>query len=375
VGNSVATSIVGTLLTCTKTDVAIMSEGDETIVDLLRTLSVSGPLEEVRGICFERDGEIVRTPDRPLISDISNLPKIDFSLFDVETYIATSQYAVNDPLPIPRENVRALPVNTARGCVADCNFCYHVFKRAPYRYRSPESIVDEIGQLIEKYDLNYILFWDELTFFSKKQTLALAEKILEEKLSFYWAANCRGNLFDRDEDIEIMHKMKEAGCISVGYSLESADLSILKAMNKNVKVDQFSRQTQLFHRAGMHTVTSLVLGYPQETLESIRKTFDCCIENRIYPSAGYLLPQPGSGMYEYAIEHGFISDEEGYLLKMGDRQDLRLNMTQLSDKEMEREVFEGLKRCNKELNIGLKDEDLIKTLFYRSSASDKQENE
>ena len=370
-----ATSIVGTLLTCTKTDVAIMSEGDETIVDLLRTLSVSGPLEEVRGICFERDGEIVRTPDRPLISDISNLPKIDFSLFDVETYIATSQYAVNDPLPIPRENVRALPVNTARGCVADCNFCYHVFKRAPYRYRSPESIVDEIGQLIEKYDLNYILFWDELTFFSKKQTLALAEKILEEKLSFYWAANCRGNLFDRDEDIEIMHKMKEAGCISVGYSLESADLSILKAMNKNVKVDQFSRQTQLFHRAGMHTVTSLVLGYPQETLESIRKTFDCCIENRIYPSAGYLLPQPGSGMYEYAIEHGFISDEEGYLLKMGDRQDLRLNMTQLSDKEMEREVFEGLKRCNKELNIGLKDEDLIKTLFYRSSASDKQENE
>lgn len=369
-GNSVATSIVDTLLTRTKVDIAVMSEGDETIVDLLSTLSISGRLEEVQGICFRKNNEIVRTSARPPIKDISALPFIDFSLFDVETYIATSQFAVNDPLPIPRESVRALPINTARGCVANCDFCYHVFKGVPYRPRSPESIVTEIKQLKEKYDLNYILFWDELTFFSKKQTLALVEKILDEKLHIYWSALCRGNLFDKDEDVEIITKMKEAGCLSVGYSLESAEPSILKAMNKKVSVEQFSRQTQLFQKGGIHAVTSLVLGYPQETPESIKKTFDCCIENRIYPSAGYLLPQPGSGMYMYAMEHGFIRDEEEYLLKMGDRQDLRLNMTKMSDEEFEKHVFEGLRRCNEEMGIGLKDEELIKTLFYRSAASE-----
>lgn len=373
-GNSVATSIVDTLLMRTKVDIAVMSEGDETIVDLLRTLSMSGHLEEVKGICFVKNGKIVRTSARPPIKDISVLSLIDFSLFDVETYIATSQFAVHDPLPIPRENVRALPINTARGCVANCDFCYHVFKGVPYRHRNPESIVTEIKLLHEKYDLNYILFWDELTFFSKKQTLALVEKILDEKIHIYWAALCRGNLFDKDEDVEIMIKMKEAGCLSVGYSLESAEPSILKAMNKKVSVEQFSRQTQLFQKAGIHAVTSLVLGYPQETPESIKKTFDCCIENKIYPSAGYLLPQPGSGMYAYAIEHGFISDEEEYLLKMGDRQDLRLNLTKMSDEEFEKHVFEGLKRCNEEMGIGLNDEELIKTLFYRSTASDDQNN-
>ena len=370
VGNSVATSIVDTLLTCTKVDVAVMSEGDETIVDLLRALSLSGHLEEVKGICFVKNDEMVRTSARPTIKDISALSFIDFSLFDVETYIATSQFAVRDPLPIPRDKVRALPINTARGCIANCDFCYHVFKGVPHRHRNPESIVTEIKLLYEKYELNYILFCDELTFFSKKQTLALVEKILDEKLHVCWAASCRGNLFGDDEDIEIIIKMKEAGCLSVGYSLESAEPSILKAMNKNVSVEQFSRQTQLFQKAGIHPVTSLVLGYPQETPESIKKTFDCCIENRIYPSVGYLLPQPGSGMYKYAVEHGFIRDEEEYLLKMGDRQDLRLNMTKMSDEEFEKHVFEGLKRCNEEMEIGLKDEELIKTLYYRSITSD-----
>jgi anaerobic magnesium-protoporphyrin IX monomethyl ester cyclase len=365
-GNSVATSIVDTLLTRTKVDIAVMSEGDETIVELLKTLSKSGSLEQVQGICFLNDGEIVRTPPRPVIKNISTLPFIDFTIFDVETYISTSKFAVSDPLPIPREEVRALPINTARGCVANCSFCYHVFIRAPYRYRSPESIVTEIKQLIKTYSLNYILMWDELTFFSKKQTVALIDRILEENIHFYWVGLCRGNLFQDDADLEIMKKMKRAGCIGMGYSLESAEPGILKAMNKHMTVEQFSRQTQLFHKAGIHTVTSLVLGYPQETPESIRKTFDCCIENQIYPSAGYLLPQPGSAMYDYARQHGFIGDEEEYLLKMGDRQDLRLNMTKMTDKEFETQVIEGLKRCNDELQVGLQYEELIKTMYYRS---------
>jgi len=369
-GNSVATSIVETLLTSTQVDIAVMSEGDETIVDLLNAIAENRPLENVAGICFMRNGNLVRTVHRPLIKDISTLPFIDFTLFDVETYIAASQLAVSDPPPIPREKIRALPVNTARGCVADCSFCYHVFKNLPYRHRSPDSIVTEIRDLIERYKLNYIFFWDELTFFSKKQTLALVERILKEKLEFYWTGLCRGNLFGEEEDLDIMAKMKQAGCVGMGYSLESADADILKAMNKHVTPEQFSRQTALYRRAGISTITSLVIGFPQETPETIRKTFDCCIDSRIYPSAGYLLPQPGSIMYAYALEHGFITDEEEYLLKLGDRQDLRLNLTGMTDEVLEKEVLDGLRRCNEQLGIGLDDGELIKTQHNRSAQQD-----
>jgi anaerobic magnesium-protoporphyrin IX monomethyl ester cyclase len=74
-------------------------------------------------------------------------------------------------------------------------------------------------------------------------------------------------------------------------------------------------------------------------------------------------------MYHYAVEHGFVTDEEDYLLRLGDRQDLRLNMTSMSDEEFELNVKEGLRRCNKALNMGLKDDELIKTQFYRKSQS------
>jgi len=365
-GNSVACSIPEILLSHTKVDIAVMLEGDETIVDLLRAIEQGSSLHTVPGIFFKENSGSVSTPRRPQIKDISKLPFIDFSIFDIELYLEASKVSVSEPLMLPRDKVSALPVNTARGCIANCGFCYHVFKGLPYRYRSAESITSEIEILIKKYSLNYIFFWDELTFFSKKQTLELVEKIIAKDLHFYWFANCRSDLFKDEEDIAIMKKMKEAGCVGVLYSLESADEGILKDMNKHATVEQFSKQTALFHRAGLAVWTSLVLGYPQETAETIRNTFDCCIENEIYPSAGYLLPQPGSLVYDYALKNGFIKGQEDYLLRMGDRQDLRINMTAMTDDEFQGCVLEGLRRCNDKLKLGLNEDKLIKTQYFRA---------
>lgn len=367
VGNSVATSIVDTLLTRTKTDFAVMGEGDETTVDILKAIEQGRDMETVSGICFLRDDQIVRTPPRSIIKNISLLPPIDYSIFDIEIYIECSKNYIPDRLPIPREEVRGLPVNTARGCVANCTFCYHVFKNVPYRFRSADSVLSEIKGMIDSYALNVICFSDELTFFSKKQALEFSEKVIESGLKFYWLADCRSDLFDKQEDIEIILKMKQAGCFTIGYALESASEDILKDMNKKSTVEQFSFQTSLFHKAELYPVTSIVIGFPQETPETIRSTFDCCIENKIYPSTGYLLPQPGSKMYDYAVEHGFIIEEEDYLMQLGDRQDLRLNMTAMTDEELEKCVNEGLQRCNKALGMGLDDSQLIKTQFYRKA--------
>lgn len=373
VGNSVATTIPEILLTRTGADIAVMGEGDETIVDLLDTLAAGGELEKVAGICYLKNGQLLQTPERPYIKDVSAIPFIDYSLFPVEQYLAASQYSANDVVPIPRDEIRCLPVNTARGCIARCTFCYHVFKTVPYRARSSETIVEEIKSLVERYGINYILFADELTFHNKKRALELSERLLAEDVHVYWSADCRAELFQHEEDVAIIEKMKEAGCVEIAYSLESTDPEILKAMNKKISVEQFSRQTRLVHQAGLTPTTSLVIGYPQETVDSIRKTLECCMENRIYPSTGYLLPQPGSKMYEYAVEEGFITDEEEFLLLMGDRQDLRLNMTKMSDSEMEAAVSEGLKRCNEALGIGLTTDQLLKTQYYRKPTDQKQE--
>lgn len=366
VGNSVASSISDILLNKTESDIAVVGEGDETIVDLLKTISAGEDLSHVSGIYYKKDNQIVKTKKRETIKNISDIPLINFDLFDVQQYISASGININES-SIKKDDVRMLPITTARGCVAKCTFCYHVFKEDAYRHRTPENIVYEMAQLKKKYNINYVQFLDDLTFYSKHQVEMFCKKLIDENLGIKWSATCRSNLFINENDFCIVKLMRDAGCEGIQYSLENADQEILKMMNKKCNPDHFSKQSSLFHRAGITTWTSLVFGYPQETKDSINKTFDVCIENRIYPSVGYLLPQPGSVMYDYAKQNGFIGDDEEYILNMGERQDLKINMTKMTNCELEECVVNGLKRCNAELNMGLDENNLIKTGSFKKN--------
>lgn len=365
VGNSVGASIPEILLAKTEVDIVVMGEGDVTIVDLLRHLSDKKSLDDVQGICYKQAGRIVFNPLRPVIEDINRIPHPRWDLFDMETYIDGGRVMVSDPLPMPREEIRPFQVNTARGCLYQCTFCYHQFRGLKYRHRSASSIIAEMKELKSKYDINYIHFWDELTFFSLSQASEIVEALLEADLALYWTADVRGNMFKDEAGLVLAKKMKRSGCIGLGYSLESANAEILKAMDKKITPEQFVTQKRILDKAGLASWTSLVFGYPAETRETIRQTFDCCREAGIYPSAGYLLPQPGTPMYEYAKQKGHIADEEEYLLRLGDRQDLRLNLTGMTDSEFESYIQEGLKDLNRYLETGLAEDNLIKTMFYR----------
>jgi len=266
-----------------------------------------------------------------------------------------------------------MAVNTARGCPFQCTFCYHSFRGEKYRWRSAASIVAEMRSLHERYGVNLFLFYDELTFFSIPQADAFAEALLGSGLRVWWHADCRSGLFHDEQHLETARKLKRAGCLSLGFSLESASPRILKWMNKHTTPAQFTRQVEILRRAGITSLTSIVLGYPNETEQSIRETMDCCISSGVYPSAGYLLPQPGTPMYRHAVDQGHITDEEAYLLAMGDRQDLRLNMTLMPDDKLEKTVERELERCGRELGLDLGRDKLIKTGHYRAPALQTEE--
>ena len=373
VGNSVGSSIPRILLDNTEADIVVMGEGDVTIVDLLDHLADRRPIEGVSGICFKAAGKVVSTPARPVIQNIDEIPLINRDLFDVETYITSGRQMVNEPLPMAREKLRPLQINTARGCLYKCTFCYHVFQGEKYRHRSARSIVAELAEIKNRYDVNYVQFYDELTFFSVSQATDIVEAILEADLDILWEADVRGNMFKDDLGLALARKMKQAGCVGLGYSLESADREILNMMDKRMTPEQFLTQKGILDQADISSWTSLVFGYPTETKESIMLTLDCCREAGIYPSAGYLLPQPGTPMYDYIVSEGYVSDEEEYALGLGDRQDLYLNLTSMSDTEFQQTLNEGLEKLSDDLGIGLTKEKLIKTSYYRAKKKEPSE--
>ncbi|MBF0540388.1 MAG: radical SAM protein [Nitrospirae bacterium] len=365
VGNSVASSVTEILLTKTFTDIAVLGEGDITIVELLESLQKDKSLYLVKGIAFMEGGKVIFTEKRDVIKDINTIQFIDREIFDIREYLNASRYNAHEPYPMPEEDLIVMNVNTARGCPFRCTFCYNVFtdESIRYRWRDISSIISEIKYLIKTYGANYIQLYDELTFANKKRIGEFVDSVIKEKLNIYWTGVILAGVLDEDDGL-LAEKLKQSGCVGMGFSLESADEEILLSMQKKINLSKFIITRRILKEANIATHTSVVFGFPQETPETIKKTIDFCIKEQLSPSAGFLLPMPKTPIYKYALERGLIKDEYEYLLGLGDRQDFHINLTSMTDDIYISTVKSEVKRCQQELGINL--DDPMKTVKFRS---------
>ena len=368
VGNSVASSIPKLLLEKTSADVSVIGEGEISAYETVEAYRLHTDLTHVQGISFKNEkGEIFQNQPRK-VGNINDFPMPNWDFFEIERYLAIPP---NTKDKGETKDVRSIPVITARGCAFECTFCYFVFWNDPYRNRAPKGILEEVKRNIEKYNANYINFWDDLSFASAKQVSKLCDEILEQGLKFKWSCAIRVDLFSRnhlsaDEALKVAEKMKRAGCFACGFSLESGNQKILEMMKKEIDADAFVDTVQTLKNANIICNSSVVFGYPIETKETIKETFDQCLKAGVYPSIGFLLPLPATGMYDFAKEKGFIKDEEEFLLSITERQDICMNMTELTNDEIMGEIKKGAKELNDMLELGLTEDTYIKTRGYKN---------
>ena len=370
-GNSVAGSVPEVFLNNTKGDIVVTGEGEVSAYHAVEAVRLGKDLKTIEGIAFKDNQEkVVINPARKA-ANIEELPEVNWSFFDVSSYMEKAETMPDKE--VSPEEMRSMPVVTARGCAFKCTFCHYVFWNDPYRNRSPENILLEVKRNSEKYNANYMQFWDDLSFASAKQAERLADAIIKSGLKFYWNASVRVDLFSRSKlsdkrKLEVAEKMKKSGCLSVGFSLESGNKEILKMMNKEIEAEAFADTINAFKKAGIVTNTSVVFGYPIETSETIKETFDQCLKAKVYPSIGFLLPLPYTAMYDYAKANGFITDEDKYLDSITERQDICLNMTKMSDSEIMDGIKIGAKQLNEMLQLHLTEATYIRTKRYQNDA-------
>lgn len=375
IGNSVAGSVPELFLRNSGADVAIIGEGEYSCIAILKAWESSKPLHDIEGIAFiDKSGEFVKTTRRKA-GKLDDLPMIRWDWFDIERYFERS-YASSFGLAVDdtQSKPRTMPVASARGCVFRCTFCHFVFWDDPYRYRSAKNIMGEIRRNIEQYDATFINFWDDLSFASLNQVERMVDAIVASGLKFYWSAAVRTDLFANpkfsyEKRLALAKKMRASGCVNLGYSLESGNQEILDMMNKRVKAEYFQEQVHLLDEAGITSNVSVVFGYPIETEETIKQTFELCLNAGIYPSLGFLLPLPYTGMYDYAKKHGFITDENAYLDAITERQDFCLNMTNLPRETIESLIKQYAQKLNDQLKLGLSEGRLLRTGGYKNQAA------
>jgi anaerobic magnesium-protoporphyrin IX monomethyl ester cyclase len=245
-------------------DVIVRGEGEITLLELARLASESklGDLSDVAGLTFRKDGLVARTPDRPFIQNLDELPFPAYEFFQLDKY--------------RRFGRLVLPIITSRGCAFRCSFCLAprmAGKR--FRARSPKNVVDELEWLKNTYKPDAFTFHDETFTHNKNRVFEICEEMKLRNIRLPWDCSTRVDQISK----ELLAEMRSANCQHVSFGIESGSQKILDAMRKGVRVEQNAEAIKWARDVGITVSVSVILGYPgetpamlQETLDFIRKT-------------------------------------------------------------------------------------------------------
>lgn len=328
-GGGLATSIPRLLFKNAPLDFAVLGEGEETMAELVETLERGDAPLSVQGLAYREEGRVRITPPRPNIPDLDTVPFPAWDLLPMEVYLPNPVWggeARNSSGFPPHVRVsRSMNVISSRGCPFACEFCYHLFGRSHYRFRSAENVAAEVEQLVDRYGVDFVGFVDDNMMASEKRLLEFCDLLERRKLPITWGCHARVTSAKPD----ILQRMAETGCVWIGYGIESGSQRILDAMNKKVRVEEARRAVLRTRQAGMFANTTFIFGYPGETLETIQETIDFKKSLGIRCGSFFATPYPGTPLYEKCRDR--IPDEETYILSLGNATQFTVNLTDFEE--------------------------------------------
>ncbi|MFC1857626.1 B12-binding domain-containing radical SAM protein [Thermodesulfobacteriota bacterium] len=276
------------LKSCPEIDVVVVGEGEETIVDLVRTAKGTSGWHTVKGLVFRNGAAIITTPKRELIGNIDDLAEPARQL-----------------LPLGRYRALGMPVSmtTSRGCPFKCIFCIgRKMGGQTVRYRNPQKVVDELESL-SILNFNQINIADDLFTANKKHCFAICNELIKRGVKVAWSAFARVDTLSKD----LLKLMKEAGCHTLGFGVESADAGILEHINKGITIGQVIQAIDACLETGITPQASFILGLPGETPETLKETVRFGEElKKMGVLHGYhlLAPFPGTEVRENSDAYG-----------------------------------------------------------------------
>ena len=288
-------------------DLGVIGEGEETMRELLEAKDFSADsLRPIRGICFRESGHLVTTQPREFITPIDRIPIPDRDMVDLNYYLQKR-------VLVPYQFARTLSIITSRGCPFSCTFCSTKIFWKRYRVFSAERVVEEIGQLINKYRAEVIHIFDDLFIGDRKRLSEIHRLMLERGLAGRAKFMClaRSDILD-DQTMKIL---KDINVVVVGIGMESGCDSMLRYLKRGTATIESNRNAiDLATKYRIPVMGSFMVGNPGETEEDLLKTLEFI---RGYRYSPFLLPLsyisaafPGTEFWNYAISKGI--DVERY---------------------------------------------------------------
>ncbi len=282
-------------------DYLVLGEGEETFVELLRSLAGQGPRpEEIPGLVMMKDGAPFFSPSRQPISDLDSLP------FPARHLLPpTTAYS---PTAASYRKLPLIHIMTSRGCPSRCNFCDRAIFGERYRARSADNVLAEVDEAIHRHGAREIRFFDDTFTINRKRLAALCAGLKKIRPRLPWTCLTKAEAVD----LEMLRMMGDAGCWQVLYGLESGDDRILETLGKKNTVAMNRQAVAWARQAGIRVRADFLVGSPAETPESLQRTLAFAKELDIdFAHFNKFVPFPGTTFYRMLVEQGHHFDFSG----------------------------------------------------------------
>jgi len=273
-------------------DYVFVGEAENTLPELLSRLENGKDLSSLKGVVWRgRDGQPVFEGPAPATEDFDALPIPDRALVDNMQYLLGTMQGRN-PFTL---------IQTTRGCPWKCIFCASEdLNTTRILRRSPESVVEEMKGVVEKYGIRHFFIVDDVLTLYDEHILKICDLIEKENLKVTWEGNTRANLI---EDAQAK-RMAECGLVRLSLGLETVDTEMRKTMNKKVPLKYYVEANRILNKYNIEALNSVMIGLPGETEDTVRNMLKFLSENRDIKQANLAIavPYPGTEFHRIAAD-------------------------------------------------------------------------
>tara|TARA_Y100000310_G_scaffold343242_1_gene449951 strand:- start:3576 stop:4898 length:1323 start_codon:yes stop_codon:yes gene_type:complete len=204
---------------------------------------------------------------------------------------------------------RYLPIQSlemGRGCTSGCEFCAIPVFFDGYNPRPLEKVLKEV----EENDMQQIFLTDDNISAYPNKLLEFCEGM--KPLKRKWVGQAGINIAKNDA---LLESIAESGCLGLLIGFESLNPDNIALMSKriNSRVD-YQKAIKRINSYGIRIYGSFIMGYDNDTLESIDDTVSFAIDQKLFLANFYpLTPFPGTPLYSRLEQEGRLFNPKWWL--------------------------------------------------------------
>ncbi|MFL2915469.1 MAG: B12-binding domain-containing radical SAM protein [Nitrospinia bacterium] len=274
-------------------DYVVFGEGERIFTRLTLALEKEEEsLSAINGLGWKKNNVPYINPAETELLDLDKLPFPARHLVDVSSY----QHIIG-------EGRQFFTIQATRGCPAACTFCD--IRKTKFRIRSPESVVDEIEELV-KMGVDDLFFVDDTITIDKKNVLAICNLIVERKIKINFKISARVDTINP----EVLAALKKSGCYRIHFGIESATPKHLQYLQKGQTPEKVERAIKMTRNANIGFFAYMMIGIPHETKEEMFATVDFAKKLKPdYAQFSICTPYPKVELYYQMLNEGIVPED------------------------------------------------------------------